>query len=565
MLRKFWQDTTASLGAAFALSLPALFALTLAVTQTTSVVGFQTRLHQSDAAANIFLAKQERLLSEEDKQKLIDAWMDTNMEPTGGEKIVNKEIDPVTQEERVVSVQYKPKNFAGDIIGDIFDEYVPLEVVTTERFRYPLEVVIVLDVSSSAFGFSPFAAVIDGAFNGINNVFGDDTISNDTRVSLLAYNLNVTFSAKHARNLVKPSSRMLYRGTTQAEFEAYEKRKAWMAEWGLGEDLLAPGAPGTEVDFFALLRKPLKRGTTTFQRQMGTTMTPAGGAASDADIEYYAEHADDPIENLERDGFELAVIDGRNYNPDIYGSDYTKILGKGNWSTTVMVNRDRCIKSGCPRDPDLYKYILVPKEKVNEEYRTRINPDSFTVVTNYFNALPNDEFIAACGVGSAIMPILAGSNDKNEVLNHMKYYNKSLTRMQMTTGPDEGLIWAYRLLSPNYSKIWEVSEDYPAPYHSTTEKRVIFYAGFPSAGYSTSGDARVLKALCDQMILDGIELYMLGESTDFSGVHGAAFKACVQPEKYPDRVLQYANAATATAAWTKAFERQYHVRLKNSN
>jgi hypothetical protein len=554
MLRKFLQDATASMGAAFALMLPTLFVVSMAVTQTTSLVGFQTRLHQSEAAADIFVAKQTNIGGQ--KQELKNILLDANMALTGGERVESEIINPDDPDNMITTVTYEPDNFVSNIIGNVFEKYEPSETVTVERFRYPIEVVVVFDVSSSAFGFSPAAQIIAGTLGGFNDLFGDDIVSDDTRVSLITYNYGITFTTKHARNLVKPSSRMLYRGTTAAELASYEKRKAMLAEWGLGEDLLADGAPGTEVHFHTLLRKPLVPGTTINQKQTGV--------ATDADYLRYGQHADDPIENLENDGFELAVADGRNFTNTLYlNSDYTATTGRGTWDTVLKVNRDRCILTGCPRDSDLYKYILVPRTKVNETIRHLISPDNYTQFTNFVNSLPVDEFIAASGLATGIMPTLAGSNDKNEIINHMKYYNSRLTRMQMGTAPDEGMIWAYRLLSPNYSKVWDVSEDFPAPYHSTTEKRVIFYAGFPSSGYVSSGEFRALKAMCDSMIEDGIEIYMLGESGDLGGTLGNAYKACTQPEKYPDRVLQY-TAATATATWMKAFTRQYHVRLKKS-
>ncbi|MDR2367661.1 MAG: hypothetical protein LBF58_06065 [Deltaproteobacteria bacterium] len=556
MLRKFWQDTAAGLGIAFALALPTLVVLSAAVVQTTSLVGFNTRLHQSDAAANLFLTKIEKDMTAQEKQTLLNSWLESNMAPT--EATPEYAVQNPDAEESLwySAVSYKPVTFVGGIMEGVFEEYEPLEEVAVERFRYPIEVVVVLDASSSAFGFSPVAAIIQGIEDGFDNLFGDDIVSDDTRVSIFAYNPSVTFTAKHARNLVKPSSRKLYRGTTEAERLAYEKRLGVLAEWGLPDDLLAPGAPGVDVDLITLLRKPLKPGSKNTDKQ---------GDATAYDVAQYAEHADDPIVDLEADGFEMATADGRNFHPGpYYTANYTQQVGKGTITTVLMVNRDRCILTGCPRDSDLYKYLLVPKSKVNETVRNAINPNNTTAVNSFINSIPNDEFIGATAMANSIMPIMAGSNDKRELLNHMRYYNKSLTRMQMGTALDEPLMWASRLLSPNYSDVWEVSEDFPARYDSPTEKRLIFYAGFPSAGYTTAAETGITTGLCNKMIANGVQIYMLGESGDFTGNVGAAFKACTQPEKYPDRHLQY-TATNAAAQWTKAFTRQYYVRLAKSS
>jgi hypothetical protein len=397
--------------------------------------------------------------------------------------------------------------------------------------------------------------VIEGVTAGLKELFNDDPVSEDTRVSMFAYNLNVTLPAKYARNLVKPSSRKLYKGTTPAEEAAWEKRMAILAEHGLPDDLLAPGAPGVDVDLLNLIRKPIIPGTTDLDIQYKN--------ATIDQMEEYAKHADDPIENLEIDGFELATVDGRKFNTTHrYQNASDGNVQKGLLGSMLPVNRDYCIYTGCPRDKDLYKYLLVPNARKDETLREFIQTGTSGKISTYINStIPLDELIGCTGLSTAIMPILAGSNNRDELLNHMRYYNASLRgNTRMSTAVDEPLLWAYRLLSPNYSNVWEVA-DFPAKYHSTTEKRLIFYAGTPLQGNVQLTDARLATAVCKEMIKDGIDIYMLGESGDIgTQALGLSYKECAQADKYPDRVKIFANG-TASAAWLSSFNRQYHVRL----
>jgi hypothetical protein len=116
------------------------------------------------------------------------------------------------------------------------------------------------------------------------------------------------------------------------------------------------------------------------------------------------------------------------------------------------------------------------------------------------------------------MPILAGSNDRDKILNHMRqYYPINFGTTEMTTATDEGLAWGFRLLSPNYSNIWgEEGENFPAPYNTETEKRLIIYPGMNSFGYAILRSVgtcylinyHIIEKMCSAIHSRNIEVYV---------------------------------------------------------
>lgn len=77
--------------------------------------------------------------------------------------------------------------------------------------------------------------------------------------------------------------------------------------------------------------------------------------------------------------------------------------------------------------------------------------------------------------------MLIGADNVKDVRERMEMF-----RPAWTTGQDEGLAWALRALAPRWSDIWEKGENFPAPYHSTTEKRILMTIG---SGTTSGADA----------------------------------------------------------------------------
>jgi hypothetical protein len=601
MFAKFLKETKGGFTSLFAVIILPLILPSLAAVQTTSYAGFSVRHHQSETAALVFIAKQGEIL-DADKKSIADAFMDANMALTEAVKIspVDNQGDgsdssePVTQS--LLSV-YSPKNLVGKSLATIsFDKFEPLQEVETETFRYPMEIVVSLDTSQSAAQYVP--GIHDGIVEGIEEIFGKEDLSSDTRISLMSYNSTVSFPAKYARKLAKPESRKLYVGTTEAERIKRDRRFQIMKDNGLeDDDLLAPGAPGVDVDQICFLRKSIVPGSSINDPQVG----PDG--ATDSELEEYVKHIDDSIDNLQTDGFELATFDGRmfpynrtpagmafvNKNTALPTSDL-QALG-----FVAQVNLSLCHYQGCPGRDDLFKFIFFPKEAqakipntiryYNPTASGRVQADDLRVwitriVTNKIVS-STDEIISANGNETSLLPVLAGSNSKSELINHMKYYNfrpdPQPLPLQMMTALDEGIMWAFRLLSPNYSKIWDVSNDFPSEYHTKTIKRLIVYAGSSSWGYargSTSGSPRgkynlkLISLLCKQLRNNGVEIYTMGETgmgtyiENDAELDGLLKADCADYPNHPERYANYKTSDDATVAFFNAFKRKYHVRLK---
>ena len=83
-----------------------------------------------------------------------------------------------------------------------------------------------------------------------------------------------------------------------------------------------------------------------------------------------------------------------------------------------------------------------------------------------------------------VMPLLANSSTVSEITERVKQ------SIAVNTGSvDEHFTWSYRLLSPNWAKVWSDDGTYPAPYGSGTLKHAWINVGRPTGGgYSSPED-----------------------------------------------------------------------------
>ena len=83
-----------------------------------------------------------------------------------------------------------------------------------------------------------------------------------------------------------------------------------------------------------------------------------------------------------------------------------------------------------------------------------------------------------------LMPLLANSSTVSEITERVKQ------SIAVNTGSvDEHFTWSYRLLSPNWAKVWSDDGTYPAPYGSGTLKHAWINVGRPTGGgYSSPED-----------------------------------------------------------------------------
>jgi hypothetical protein len=125
------------------------------------------------------------------------------------------------------------------------------------------------------------------------------------------------------------------------------------------------------------------------------------------------------------------------------------------------------------------------------------------------------------------------------------------------------LEWAFRILSPEWRDIWEISDDYPAEYHGVTEKKVIVTAGSQSSAATTH---KYIRAVCKAMQEKGIQIYMVYEgktASDNSADALSMYQTCTQSDIYPERLNGLSSYGDMSEAIKKMAQRQYHVRLSS--
>ena len=106
------------------------------------------------------------------------------------------------------------------------------------------------------------------------------------------------------------------------------------------------------------------------------------------------------------------------------------------------------------------------------------------------------------------MPMLVASQDKQEILERI-----DMLKDMWTTGTDEGIAWAMRILSPNWRDIWDRGS-YPADYHDgVTTKRILLIGGSMTAGYYEEG-RNAVSEMCSRIKENGIELYILVDQSE---------------------------------------------------
>jgi hypothetical protein len=504
------------------------------------------------------MAKEGENVPDEVKNEKIKAWMST-----GVESINNKfaeepifEFGSSDEESEMIITQYINKPLVVGLMNGIFDEPVYDEKPTVaQRYNYPLEVVLVLDGSSSvAAERTNMDNIIKEVIEGL---FPDEPVDETLKVAIVAHAGDVNVGFELAKKITKPSSRKLYYGTTEAEHVNYYKRLATLAEYGkehLADDLLGPGGIGEAVNYAFVKRWELP--------PPGPLVKMPAQGMGHAGTKYYAEHIDDPINDLENDGFNLIVGDGRVLDMTYASSPYTTLT-----KYTYVTNSAK-YDVHWP-NLDVLDLAYLPHEHIIDIQRT--NPTQYKkwcggtgLSTSYWPKCI-ESVIGIHSLSAPNAPILYGVNDKNELLD---YLGKISFGGGVTAG-DDGMAWAIRLLSPKWKDIWDKGDDYPAEFHSTTEKRIIMTMGSQNGnGYSFyttqyPQGSWAWTDLCNVVVERGIDVYMTIEY-NANAPSKAAGKVCTQQNIYPERYyeLKQANYGDAASKMKEfATQRKYYVRL----
>ncbi|MDR1608088.1 MAG: hypothetical protein LBT38_06740 [Deltaproteobacteria bacterium] len=549
MLLNFWKSAKGGMTSAFALLLMPLLVPSLAAVQTTSYAGFQTRLHQSQTAALLFIAKQGDI-SHEDKMAFISQWMDANLVLSSGSKAISNEENenevPKTESELELELisSYKPNNFIGNVMGEVFvDKTIPQQKVNAVRVRYPMEVVLHLDISGSVRLSGILPEIQEAMTDAIDDLFGDADEADDLRISLITLSSDVVMPREYALKLVKPSSWLIDTKTNSPE--KTKKLQDILAYHGL-RDLKDISNNGKGFQKFKIRRKTLSFLHKQAQANQSRIKTRQ-------EVLDYAEHVDDKIVDLERDGFDIGVADGRKY---LGGLNHTQD----------------------PSIVDPIDMMFIFNYQGINTYNFFLDKSIIFDGINKFSKNPKrDEYIGIFGLATGpYANVSIALNNKTEIINAINSAKIETTGGD-ASGMDEQLVWAFRLLSPNYSDIWGI-ENYPAPYNSKTEKRFIYFTSGPIAGYfkTTIDDSPnkpddyylLYKEVCRRMNEKGIKIYVIPESeglvpnpTDIMKVFN---DHCSLQDIYPERKLKGFNFYDRDLynPFKEALDPSYYVKLE---
>jgi hypothetical protein len=414
--------------------------------------------------------------------------------------------------------------------------FAPREKVTAENTPYPLELVLVLDASSSGGAYT--AAYREGMRQIVEEVTSVNDLSR-VHISLLAYSSLVSLPWDYREELLTPDSRRFYTAQQKSTARQYGIRSI------------------TDED------GPLRYARELCVARPRNLDPEKGGTGNAAAVQAYVDDMERPPRSPE-EGFHLVVGDNRPVprDPDSPLGGNVPIDPFANGLSNVpLVVGTKLRTIGNPASPlhfrggDVRTVAMVPVtyihpedvanydrfnrwgEKYNLFYRT--NP--YMGVANWGEI--QDE-VVTLGFDCPSMPTIAGTSDPQELYDALDRFSA-----QHFTGTDEGLAWAFRLVAEDWQPIWGKDRDYafPAPYHGKTEKKIIMIGGSQTAGYVS-----VIAPICDKLREHGVELYILSETTESM----PSAKYCAG-----DRYVQAQSAEAFPEIMRRMSRQEKHVRL----
>ena len=455
-----------------ALLLVPLITLTLAAVLTTRHLSVWTRTHQAQTAAVLAVTKEGEDASGEDRTLMVQAWLNENFKALKLSDVWTPFLSGTQDTERL-DVAWSPGAVLDKFMSSISQNPVT-DTVQAERFYRPIEAVLVLDASVSM-GYDLMHEV---ALAVTDKLFRGKEVADDVRMGLLAYGSYVNIGSEFADKIITPESRRLAKPGTELgknkTQEMYEAQVATLKEYnpGLVDDLLATGGPGSDWEA-ACVARPL--------------------AAPGSNPTAYKQTVEEPpAESSE--GFTLLMSDGRTIKQNggsttdistLMPFEYGYMLSAPYMSDTPVYNED------------ILKLGLAPQRVVVDSERHNFSKYSKWGGGNNWSAIRNE--VVMWYHDCSVMPMLVGASSVGDVMDRIDMYKTA-----WTTGADEGLAWALRQFSPSWSSIWEKGDNFPAPYHSITEKRLLMILG-----HSTTANRDANPPRCEMIRDNGIDAYLV--------------------------------------------------------
>ena len=466
----------------------------------------QTRLVQAQSSAAYAIAKEGRTADMGQRNKLMNAYILENLVSVRdkGDVVSNKCVTVNLDSDRIVS-RFEPKSIFGQILNVALPVALTESQVTGERVFRPLELVIVIDGSSSVTAILPHLK--EGASRIIDEVMG--VSDNNTYISLIAYSGYVNIGWEYKDALITPESRRPWTAS----------QRALTMQYGF-DDLLDPNGPEGKREGACVLRPML---------------LPSKGTTQGL-ITKYVDLIETPPTSPD-EGFTLLMNDRRpvpleESNSATNQTTYFLQFGFGAPSaSTVSSDRPFYLNNGDVRD-----VATVPIEHAfPDEAR---NPSKFHYwgkthtnrkklgqqggASNWGELVATDKVIHAPW-NCSTMPMLIASQNREEILDRL-----DTLRAGWMTGTDEGIAWAMRALSPNWRRIWNRG-NYPADYHDgVTTKRIMLLGGSMTQGYYTE-NCNAVSEMCKRIKENGIEMYILVDKSESPNAQSVRlYKECAE-------------------------------------
>ena len=518
------REERGSISIVLALLLVPLITLTLAAVLTTRHLSVWTRTHQAQTAAVLAVAKEGEDVAGSDRFRMVETWLNENLSVIRSGDLWIPSLSG-TQDTEQLAVTWTPSTLLDGFMNNLFQNPV-YDTVHAERFYRPIEAVVVLDASSSQSKNKNM--MIELTEKVADKLFRGNTAASDVRMGVISYSNHINIGIEYADKLVTPESRKLAKpgttlGGTKTQ-EMYDAQVETLNEYngGLVDDLLASGGPASHVGMVCVARPE----------------APSGANAS-AYMETIKFPPSDPTK-----GFTLLMGDGRMIKE---GTTTVAGLNPPMAVTNYLANAQVGDKQF--NNEDILNLALLPHEYVVDSERREYARysqwgggwDNFKdrVVTYYYDC--------------PAMPMLVGARDTGEVMEHMEMFNGV-----WTTGTEEGLAWALRMLNPNWGDIWDKGGSYPAAYHSGTEKRILIVSGYNNQGYGgIQGKPDAITPMCEYAKENGIDIYVVlaGENFMFSYLLIPLY------EKNGVNVVNLKTNEEVIEGMTQFAQRHYRVRL----
>ena len=229
-LLAFFIDTRGAIAIMGGLLLAPVITMMAIGIQLTDSTTRQTRLLHAMTSAAYAISKEGEASSSTDRNRLMNGYMRANLDAVREreDSLTMKRVAVDIHTERL-SASYTPKSVFESLVNVSLPHTFKESQVTAVRKFKPMELVIIIDGSSSVSQILP--QLREGAAKVVDEVFR--VTKENTYISLVAYSGYVNIGWEYKDKLITPESRRIY----------YKEQRMALLPLGLDNDLLSPNGP----------------------------------------------------------------------------------------------------------------------------------------------------------------------------------------------------------------------------------------------------------------------------------------------------------------------------------